>query len=568
MRLADARRLRSAAPAAKRSAEPEPLIEAKPNRRPGCLMEASMYCDIQVTVDSDPHNDRSESWLAVNPLNPYNMVGSSKRFVNPATYDFSLSAYATFDGGYTWTEALPLGLLSDPDPNKVWAGVSDPAVAWDNLGNCYIVALPFPSPSSPYETLGIAVYRSTDGGRTWSAPNYIHPNPGDDKQSAAGDGTPGSPHFGNVYAAWDNGSRLAFARTTDHGATWTGVGAHPVGAGLDTVVTDSFSPEVTVARDGTVYIVWVAGEEFGNTIKFVMSTDGGQSFSAPQVVASGITQLKSPPLPAPDGFPELPGGTFRVLTIASACCGAGSNLVVAWADYRDGVSRVYYRNSGDGGAIWQGPASGQPLLPAWLASGTDQHDFHPQLASRPNGEIACAFYEFGPKGGARLIDVILATSTDNGASFTSRDTVTDRPWDPTVDAPLSHGAPGTTFIGDYFGLAGSTLGFFPFWTDTRTGIQEIFTAKPMQLGPWVGTQFTGTVAAGQTHRWYTFNWPACWHVVWTVVPTTPHPGAPQITWQVQVERASANEITYWISITNLTAAPVNIEARYVVLAAD
>jgi hypothetical protein len=151
-----------------------------------------MFCNIQVSVDSSPNNDRSESWLAVNPLNQNNMVGSSKRFVNPATYDFSLSAYATFDGGYSWIEAPPLGLLSDLDPNKVWAGVSDPAVAWDNAGNAYIVALPFPGPGSPYETLGIAVYRSTDGGRSWSSPNYIHPNVGDDKQSACSDGSPTS----------------------------------------------------------------------------------------------------------------------------------------------------------------------------------------------------------------------------------------------------------------------------------------------------------------------------------------------------------------------------------------
>jgi hypothetical protein len=55
--------------------------------------------------------------------------------------------------------------------------------------------------------------------------------------------------------------------------------------------------------------------------------------------------------------------------------------------------------------------------------------------------------------------------------------VTNRAWDPAVNAPLSHGKPTTTFIGDYFGLATSTLGFFPFWTDTRTGIQEIFAAR-------------------------------------------------------------------------------------------
>ena len=81
----------------------------------------------------------------------------------------------------------------------------------------------------------------------------------------------------------------------------------------------------------------------------------------------------------------------------------------------------------------------------------------------------------------------------------------------------------------------------------------------------VGVQFTGTVAANTTHRWFTFNWPANWHVVWYVVPTSPRTGAPQVEWNVAVERASGTAITYWISIRNLTAVPVNIEARYAVL---
>jgi hypothetical protein len=78
----------------------------------------------------------------------------------------------------------------------------------------------------------------------------------------------------------DNGSQLAFARTSDHGTTWHGVGAMPVGTSL---ASDSFAPELSVAADGTIYIVWVAGTQ----IKFVKSTNGGDSFSAPAVATSG-----------------------------------------------------------------------------------------------------------------------------------------------------------------------------------------------------------------------------------------------------------------------------------------
>ena len=53
--------------------------------------------------------------------------------------------------------------------------------------------------------------------------------------------------------------------------------------------------------------------------------------------------------------------------------------------------------------------------------------------------------------------------------------------------------------------------------------------------------------------------------MWYVVPTSPRSGAPQIEWEVDVERASSTHITYWITIRNLTSESVNIEARYAVL---
>lgn len=81
----------------------------------------------------------------------------------------------------------------------------------------------------------------------------------------------------------------------------------------------------------------------------------------------------------------------------------------------------------------------------------------------------------------------------------------------------------------------------------------------------IGVQFTGTLQANQTMKWYTFNWPQEWHVIWNVVPTTPRPGSPEIEWSVEVERASTQYITYWITVKNLTPVTVNIEARYAIM---
>jgi hypothetical protein len=86
--------------------------------------------------------------------------------------------------------------------------------------------------------------------------------------------------------------------------------------------------------------------------------------------------------------------------------------------------------------------------------------------------------------------------------------------------------------------------------------------------PSRGVQFTGTLTASETRRWFTYDWPACWHVAWTVAPRSPVTPGPGVRWRVQVERATRERITYWLSITNLTSSPLEVEARYEILAKD
>ncbi len=78
-------------------------------------------------------------------------------------------------------------------------------------------------------------------------------------------------------------------------------------------------------------------------------------------------------------------------------------------------------------------------------------------------------------------------------------------------------------------------------------------------------QWFGTLGPQETRRWYTYNWPAAWHVVWTVMPLTHCPGAPQLTWKVQVERAAPTLCSYWITVSNLTSGTVRFEGRYDIL---
>lgn len=82
---------------------------------------------------------------------------------------------------------------------------------------------------------------------------------------------------------------------------------------------------------------------------------------------------------------------------------------------------------------------------------------------------------------------------------------------------------------------------------------------------WTNVQFTGSLGTNASGRWFTYGWPATWQVVWYLMPTTPRPGAPEIGWDVEVERGDATSCTYWITAHNLTNQPVDFEARYAVL---
>jgi glycyl-tRNA synthetase alpha subunit len=54
-------------------------------------------------------------------------------------------------------------------------------------------------------------------------------------------------------------------------------------------------------------------------------------------------------------------------------------------------------------------------------------------------------------------------------------------------------------------------------------------------------------------------------MVWYMMPTSPQPGAPELSWEVAVERANATQCTYWITVRNLTSNTITFEGRYAVL---
>jgi BNR/Asp-box repeat len=205
----------------------------------------------QVTFDSSTSNARSESNIAINPNNPLQIVSSSKKFANIETYNFTLATEYSTDGGQTWHDSPALATPG-------FTVMTDPTLAWDDSGNVFLVGLAGNLVAGPpvFQTVGIVVYKSTDGGQTWGAPTPPipgtaappgSPHLGADRQWAAGDTNPASPYHGNVYAVWDNTTTgtMAFMRTQDGGITW-------IGAGSGASATAAGSSITTCLRKGSI----------------------------------------------------------------------------------------------------------------------------------------------------------------------------------------------------------------------------------------------------------------------------------------------------------------------------
>jgi hypothetical protein len=112
-----------------------------------------------------------------------------------------------------------------------------------------------------------------------------------------------------------------------------------------------------------------------------------------------------------------------------------------------------------------------------------------------------------------------------------------------------------------------TLGV-PFCAVCRRHIRNVLKPfRPSQVQGDVGTQFSDTLAAGETKRWFTHSWPACWQVHWTAVPRADTTG-PALELRTRTERASREHVTYWLDVTNRSAAAVEFEARYQILSRD
>jgi hypothetical protein len=400
-----------------------------------------------------------EPHVAINPLDANHLIGvwQQDRWSNGGARGNGTGV--SFDGGRTWSRsAVPFTVCAGGSAGNGgdWDRASDPWVSFAPDGTAHQVALVLTGTSfSAGSRNGIAVSRSTDGGRTWSNPRTVISDGQDffnDKEAIAADPTDAR----YVYVTWDRLQRTGggpswLARSVDGGASWDA--ARPIFDPGTSAQTLNNIP--VVLPDGTLvnFFTRIDGGPSGNvsTLQLIRSADKGATWSAPVTIAAlqsvGVTD------------PELGTNVRDARLLGSIAAGRDGELAIVWQDARfsNGArDAVALSRSFDGGLSWSTPTrvNRDPLVPAFI----------PIVAIRDDGTIGVTYYDFRSNtqdAGELATDVWLAQSADG---ITWRESRVAGPFDYGI-APNANGL----FIGDYMGLVTRGAEFLPFFAVANNG---------------------------------------------------------------------------------------------------
>jgi hypothetical protein len=473
----------------------------------GTSMFADCTADLwQFQVGTVYHDSEVEPWVAVNPVDPLNVVATwqQDRWSNGGAR--GLGVGVSFDGGVTWeTAAVPN--LSRCSGAETYHRASDPWVSFGPDGSLYHIALSI-NPGN-----AVLVSKSTDGGLTWSGPvelslgsaRFFH-----DKESITADPTDAD----YVYAAWVRFDFLygrgpaVYTRSSDGGLTWDPVRLlHDPGRNAQTQ-----GNQIVVQPDGTLF-------DFFNEIHrypvgpiflaFKRSFDKGETWR-PHSTARRALQTYPLRAVTPDTRAMVRDAGFLLDVAVDPRNG---HLYLVWQDGRFSgfqYSRVAFSMSTDSGLHWSPPLAVNAAPDD--VTGLNRQAFLPSVHVTENGMIGVSYYDFRFNDDApgELTDHWLTWCHPDAADCSQpgrwRDEMrmTDESFD-YLQAPFANGL----FIGDYVGLAAAGDDFlavftFPHETDPSSAFSRRVvippTVDPGSNGYWKHQVTAHLTGRGRPHR--------------------------------------------------------------------
>lgn len=405
-----------------------------------------------------------EPHVAVNPLNPNNLIGvwQQDRYSNGSSH--GIVSGASFDGGVTWTtRTIPVSACT----GGPYARATDPWVSFAPDGTAHQVVLGVTGDEDT-GTSAVIVSRSTDGGLTWSVPiEVMRDGAGffNDKETITADPTDAR----YVYAVWDRlqstgGGPSYFARSIDGGQTWQPARSIYLPANNGQTIGNL----IRVLPDGTLVNLMNLIRGASQTVSVMRSTDKGVSWG-PAIPVSNLGALGA-------ADPTTGAAIRDGSVIPQMAVGPDGTLHVVWQDARFTQMRdaIAYSRSTDGGFTWSTPVrvNYNPNVAAFTA----------QVHVRDDGQVGVTYYDLRSDTSSTatlLTDFWIARSSD-GVNWTE-----SRVSDP-FDISFAPNA-GGYFLGDYTGLASAGSTFIAFFGKTNVGTTnnrtDIFAARISPAAP-------------------------------------------------------------------------------------
>jgi hypothetical protein len=495
------------------------------------------------TTTAGGNRQQNEPTVAINPSNPDVIVAGSNDYCTvPTIGDAWMGFYVSTDGGASWIDSLNPGYPGDTSAEGMASPIfgraaasGDPIMDWDNENRLFYGGISFnrtvPNPSGFITPSNGDVIVSTweyDAGAPLSmdylrtvivgkgTPSAFFLGRFNDKPSLRVDDWPGSPYEGNVYVSWTlfpggGADQILFSRSTDHGASFS----KPIK--ISKGVANAQGSDIAVAPDGTVYVTWRQFSFNRNVIDamvFVKSTDGGQTFSNPQIVQAIVPYDRSDQYVFDGRARDCGDGPFvcvsnfvfhREASEPNAVVDGDGNVYVTWAEllpaadngdtyHPDGQAQVVVSKSTDGGASWSDPVfidrqgSGHqwwPNLEYDRFTGTivavyyDSRSDPSYSVNRPPGNEADATSPCGEPGSpvCEILDTYFATSVDGES------------WSSTLASDVGHqpeyemfGNRDVPFHGDYLWIDANGGSVYGVWTDNRDVVPGVDPREATQDG--------------------------------------------------------------------------------------
>ncbi|TCO38350.1 GEVED domain-containing protein [Dokdonella fugitiva] len=294
---------------------------------------------------------------------------------------------------------------------------------------------------------GVDFFRSLDKGATWTRSAGLVSS-GSDKEYLHVDSYPGSPYKDNIYVSWHQANVQKFARSTDKGLTFS------TPLTLDTAFK-GIGSDITTDKQGNVYYFFPSTT--GSNIRVVKSTDGGATFASSGVTVANTVASFDFPLPSMStrnafiyvaADTDLSNGPY------------GNSIYVAWPDTYNAESgtaannhaRVQVAYSRDGGATWN------VTTPHPTSDGQTVDRYQQWLKVDDWGRVHVVYYDTRHSSNRTGVDLYYSVSLDGAQTWETPRRLT------TVTSPKIN---TSMEWGDYNGMDMAMNDIIAIYTDNR-----------------------------------------------------------------------------------------------------